>query len=319
MDTVALGSSGIEVSRLCLGTMQFGWTAGEAASFATLDAFAEAGGTFLDSADIYSRWVRGHGGGEAERMVGRWLAARGNRHRMVIATKVRGRMWPGPAGEGLGRDHIIKACEASLERLGVETIDLYQCHWADDSVPVEETLRAFEDLIRAGKVRAIGASNHDVDELREALNEGETLGLPVFVSLQPHYNLVHRGEFEGEVQDLCLERGLAVVPYSPLAKGFLTGKYEQGAKPEGPRANGVREYMTSSGWATIACLREIAGARGTTPAAVAVAWLLAQRGVTAPIVGANSPAQLAEVLPAAEFALTAGEVAALAEASTPGA
>ena len=317
MDTVALGNSSIEVSRLCLGTMQFGWTADEAASFATLDAFAGAGGTFLDSADIYSRWVRGHGGGEAERMVGRWLAARGNRHEMVIATKVRGRMWPGPAGEGLGREHIIKACEASLKRLGVETIDLYQCHWADDSVPVEETLRAFEDLVRAGKVRAIGASNHDVDELREALNEGETLGLPVFVSLQPHYNLCHRGEFEGEVQDLCLDRGLAVVPYSPLAKGFLTGKYREGSRPEGARANGVREYMTPSGWATVACLREIAAARGTSPAAVAVAWLLAQPGVTAPIVGANSPAQLAEVLPAAGLTLSASEVGALTGASTP--
>ena len=317
IDTVPLGASGIDVSRLCLGTMQFGWTADEAASFATLDAFAEAGGTFLDSADIYSRWVRGHGGGEAERMVGRWMAARGNRNRMVVATKVRGRMWPGPAGEGLGREHIVKSCEASLKRLGVETIDLYQCHWADDSVPMEETLRAFEELIAAGKVRAIGASNHDVDELREALNEAETLGLPVFASLQPHYNLVHRGEFEGELQELCLDRGLAVLPYSPLAKGFLTGKYSEGAKPSGARANGVREYQTASGWATVACLREIAARRGTTPAVVAVAWLLARPGVTAPIIGANSPAQLAEVLPAATLALTSEEVAELDEVSTP--
>lgn len=305
------------MSRLCLGTMQFGWTADETASFAVLDAFVEAGGTFLDSADIYSRWVRGHGGGESERMVGRWLAARGTRGRMVIATKVRGRMWPGPAGEGLGREHIIKSCEASLKRFGVETIDLYQCHWADDSVPVEETLRAFEELVRAGKVRAIGASNHTPDELREALNEADTLKLPSFVSLQPHYNLVHRGEFEGELAELCLDRGLAVMPYSPLAKGFLTGKYVEGKKLAGARANGVREYATPSGWATVAVLRGIAAERGMPAAAVAVAWLLAQPGVTAPIVGANSPEQLAEVLPAAELRLTGDETAALNEASTP--
>jgi aryl-alcohol dehydrogenase-like predicted oxidoreductase len=317
MDHVTLGPTPLSVSRLCLGTMQFGWTADEAASFAVLDAFTEAGGNFIDTADIYSYWLRGHRGGESEEVIGRWLQQRGNRHGLVIATKVRGRMWPGPGGEGLGREHIIKSCEYSLKRLQVECIDLYQFHWFDESVPIDESLRAIEELVTAGKVRYAGASNYPPDRLREALDVAGAAGLPGFVSLQPHYNLVHRAEYEAELQALCLERGLGVVPYSPLAKGLLTGKYaKSGPKPSGSRSNGVKEYLKAGdAWAVVDALKEVAAASSTTPAAVALAWALAQPGVTAPIIGANSPGQLADLLPASGLALSPEALALLGRAS----
>jgi len=317
MQRVALGTTGLTVSRLCLGTMQFGWTASEAESFLVLDAFVAAGGNFLDTADIYSYWQKGHTGGESETIIGRWLNARGGRERLVIATKVRGRMWPGPAGEGLGREHVVKSCEESLRRLGVETIDLYQSHWPDDAVPFEETLRAYEDLIKDGKVRAIGASNHTAAQFREALDVAAYERLPAYATLQPHYNLVHRPEFEDELQTLCVERRVAVIPYSPLAKGFLTGKYTKGAKLQGSRAAGVKAYFSDVGWATLDALREVAAAHATTPAAAALAWQLAQPGVTAPIVGANTPGQLADQLPAVDLSLSGEELAQLDAASRP--
>jgi aryl-alcohol dehydrogenase-like predicted oxidoreductase len=288
--------------------MTFGWTAGEEASFAIMDAYVAAGGNFLDTADIYSRWIRGHGGGESERIIGRWLASRGGRDRLVIATKVRGRMWPGPAGEGLGREHIIKACEASLKRLGVETIDLYQFHWADESVPVEESLRAIEGLVQAGKVRYLAVSNHTPAELRRLLDVSAGQGLPSVVALQPHYNLVHRPEYEAGLEALCLERGLGVIPYSPLAKGFLTGKYAEGRAP----ATRAKQYDSPGAWATLAKVRDLAATHGTTPTAVVLAWLLARPSVTAPIVGANSVEQLRDQLVALDLSLTAEELAELA-------
>jgi aryl-alcohol dehydrogenase-like predicted oxidoreductase len=311
----SLGS--LSVSRLCLGTMQFGWTADEDASFAVLDAFVEAGGNFLDTADVYSRFVPGHRGGESEEIIGRWLKARGNRQSIVIATKVRGRMWDGPDGEGLSRAHIMRAAGDSLRRLGIETIDLYQCHWYDERTPIEETLRAFDELVRAGKVRHIGASNFPPQRLREALDVAEQHGLPKFVSLQPHYNLVHRREFEGELEGLCLERGVGVIPYSPLAAGFLTGKYRRGEKPKGARANRVREYATDAGWRVVEALQRVASAHGTPPAAVALAWQLARPSITAPIVGANSPQQLADQLPAVSLELSAEEIQELDAVSRP--
>jgi aryl-alcohol dehydrogenase-like predicted oxidoreductase len=317
MDRVPLGRTPLAVSRLCLGTMQFGWTADEAASFAVLDAFTEAGGNFIDTADIYSYWLRGHRGGESEEIIGRWLKARGSRDRLVIATKVRGRMWPGPAGEGLGREHIIKSCEYSLKRLQIDTIDLYQFHWFDEAVPIEESLRAIEELMTSGKVRYVGASNYPPERLREALEVAAAAGLPPFVSLQPHYNLVHRAEYEAELHALCVGRGLAVMPYSPLAKGLLTGKYSKsGPKPSGSRSNGVKEYLKAGdAWPVVDALKEVSDALTTTPAAVALAWELAQPAVTAPIIGANSPAQLADLLPAARLSLSAEELALLAAAS----
>lgn len=318
MRDTLLGRTDLRVSRLCLGGMQFGWTANEADSFAVLDAFLAAGGNFIDTADIYSRWVPGHRGGESERVIGAWLASRGVRARVVIATKVRGPMWRGKDGEGLSRAHIVRACEESLRRLQVETIDLYQCHWFDEQTPIEETLRAFEELRAAGKVRFIGASNYPPDRLRAALAAADALGLPGFVSLQPHHNLVHRAEFEGELQALCLERGLAVLPYSPLAKGFLTGKYRRGGGlVYSERSRQVREYLTPGGFAVLDALAEVAGARGTSLAAVALAWQLAQPGITASITGANTPAQLADLLPAADLDLTPAELARLDAASAP--
>ena len=295
--------------------MQFGWTADEQASFAVLDAFVEAGGNFLDTADIYSNWAPGNPGGVSEEIVGRWLKERGNRDRMVIATKVRGPMWRGPDGEGLSRSHIMRAAEDSLRRLQIDTIDLYQCHWPDENTPVEVTLRAFEELIKAGKVRCIGASNYTTAQLSEALLAGGS-ARPRFVSLQPHYNLVHRAEYEAELAALCARERLGVIPYSPLAGGFLTGKYRTGqALPKTPRRYGAKEYMNDHGFRVIAALDAIAAARGTAVAAVALAWLLAKPAISAPIIGANTPQQLADLLPAVDLTLTAHEVSSLDAAS----
>jgi aryl-alcohol dehydrogenase-like predicted oxidoreductase len=310
MERRRLGPSDLHVSKLALGTMTFGWTTDEAESFRILDAYVEAGGNFLDTADIYARWARGNAGGESETIIGRWLKAHGRRDNVIIATKVRGRMWPGPTGEGLGREHIRRACDYSLRRLGVETIDLYQCHWFDENVPFEETLSAIGELIAAGKVRYVGLSNYPPDRLGEALALAGAAGLPRVISLQPHYNLAYRHEFEGELQRLCLEYGLGVLPYSPLAKGLLAGKYAEATVKQAARS-GVREYVRSQTWPLLECLREVAAAHQTTLAAVALAWLLEQPGVTAPIVGARTVEQLREQLPAASLRLQPAEVGRL--------
>jgi len=316
MERRKFGRTDLKVSPLCLGTMQFGWTADEPASVAVMDAFFAAGGNFLDTADVYSQWAPGNPGGVAEAIVGRWLKARGNRDSIVVATKARGRMWEGPEGEGLSRAHVLRAAEDSLRRLQIDTIDLYQCHSPDTETPIEETLRAFDDLIRAGKVRYIGASNCDATLLGEALEVAERESLPRFVSLQPRYNMVHRSEFEGLLGDLCLREGIAVIPYSPLQGGFLTGKYRRGQPPpRSPRASQARQYETEDGWRVLDGLAAIAGAHQTTLAAVAVAWLLAKPAIAAPILGANTTEQLADVLPAADLRLTPEEIASLDAAS----
>jgi aryl-alcohol dehydrogenase-like predicted oxidoreductase len=242
MKRVALGSSGIEVSPLCMGSMQMGWTATEAESFEVLDAFVAAGGNFIDTADIYSRWVPGNHGGDAETIIGNWMQARGNRDQMVVATKARGRLWPGPDGEGLGRKHLLRSVDGSLKRLKAGHIDLFQCHWFDENTPIEETLDTFAELIAEGKIRAVGLSNYPPDRFAEAIAAGATGGRPAIASLQPHHSLVHRGEFEGSLQSLCLEHNIAVMPYSPLASGFLTGKYRKSGPKVGPRS------MPSSKW-----------------------------------------------------------------------
>lgn len=316
MRRVPLGSTGLAVSNLCLGSMQFGWTADEQASFAVLDAFAAAGGNFIDTADIYSNWARGNPGGVSEEIIGRWMRARGNRERIIIATKVRGRMWKGTDGEGLGRAHILRAAEDSLRRLQTDVIDLYQCHWPDEAVPITETLGAFSELIAAGKVRHIGASNYTPAQLTEALRASASGGLPRFETLQPHHNLVHRAEYEAELADICVREQIGVIPYSPLAGGFLTGKYRRGQPmPESQRARGVSKYFNERGWRVLDALDEVAAARGTTVAAVALAWELTRPAVVAPIVGANTPEQLAELLPATDLSLTDDEVARLDAAS----
>ena len=315
MERVTVPGTELELSRVGLGGMQFGWTAEREASFAVMDAFVAAGGNFIDTANIYTAWVAGHSGGESETIIGEWLASRGNREEMVVATKVRGEMWLGREGQGLARAHIVKACEDSLRRLGVETIDLYQCHWFDEKTPIEQTLRAFEELMRDGKVRYIGASNYDAERLARALFASQVEKLPAFVTLQPHYNLVHRQEFEDGAEVICEAWRLGVLPYSPLAAGFLTGKYERGGKSKSKRATGVRRYMNERGWGTVEVVREVAEARGVEMTTVAVAWLLQQPSVTAPILGANTPEQLAPALAALDLRLTDDEVKRLDGAS----
>jgi len=304
-----LGRTGLKVSELCLGTMQFGWTADEATGFAVMDAFVEAGGNFIDTADVYSRWSPGNPGGVAEGIIGRWMKARGNRGTIVLATKARGQMWDGPNGEGLSRGHLIRACEDSLRRLDTDTIDLYQTHAFDPETPIDETLRALDDLVRAGKVRTIGASNYPGWRLAKALWTSDKLGLARYDSLQPHYNLAHRAEFERELKPLCEAEGVGVIPYSPLAAGFLTGKYRRDTVPASARADAIQKrYLNDRGFAILDRLEAVAKGRSLTPAQAALAWLLTQPVITAPIVGANSPEQLRESLGAVGVRLSAEEM-----------
>jgi len=256
-----LGTTELRVADICLGTMQFGWTADEKASFEVMDAYFEAGGNFLDTSDIYSNWAPGNPGGVSEEIIGRWIKARGNRDGLVIATKLRGKMWDGPDGEGLGRAHITRAVEDSLRRLQVEAIDLYQTHWPDEDVAIEETLAVFGELIAAGKVRYVGASNYNALQFAAALQAGGREGRARYVTLQPHYNLVHRKEYEEELARLCEREGIAVIGYSPLGGGFLTGKYRRGGRESGARP--VRKALTSQGPATMFRCSFGAGGRGT--------------------------------------------------------
>jgi aryl-alcohol dehydrogenase-like predicted oxidoreductase len=296
--------------------MQFGWTADERSSFAVMDAFVEAGGNFLDTADVYSRWAPGNPGGVSEEIIGRWMKARRNRERLVIATKVRGSMWEGPDGEGLSRSHIERAVEDSLRRLQIETIDLYQCHSPDEKTPIEETLSVFSDLIDSGKVRFVGASNYSAELLEAALKTADEKRLPRFASLQPRYNLVHRAEFESALAALCEREGLAVIPYSPLGAGFLTGKYREGQPlPESQRAERAKQHMTEQGFRVLSALDAVAERHETTVAAVALAWLMAKPVISAPIIGANTPQQLAGLLPATELVLSAEDLSLLDAAS----
>ncbi len=312
MDYRQLGHTGLKVSEICLGTMQFRWTTDEATSVKVLDAFVEAGGNFIDTADIYSSWAPGLKGGEAETVIGDWMRARGNRRGLVIATKVRGRMWPGPNGEGLSRAHIVQACEDSLRRLQLDAIDLYQTHWPDDATPIDETLRALDDLIRAGKVRYIGCSNIKGWQLVEALLVAREAGLAPYVSVQPHWSLAHRAEFEDDAYAVVRKYGLGVVPYSPLAAGFLTGKYRRGqALPDSRRAETVKRYLNERGFALIDRLEALGRERGKSISQMALGWILSMPNTTAPIIGANTPAQLAESLGAVGVRLSAEELAAL--------
>ncbi len=316
MKTSSFGSTDIQVTNLCLGTMQFGWTADEAASVSVLDGYVEAGGNFIDTADMYSRWVPGNPGGVSEEIIGRWMKERGNRAGLVIATKLRGQMWDGADGEGLGRAHVERAVEDSLRRLQVETIDLYQTHWPDDGTPLEETLTVFGELVKSRKVRHIGFSNSPTDNMIEALRLAEAKGLPRIVSLQPHHNLVWRKEYEARKAAFCVENGIAVIPYSPLEGGFLTGKYRRGEPlPNSQRAGGVKRFLTDDGYDVVDALTEIASAKGVTTAAVALAWSLTRPAIVAPIIGANNTEQLADLLPAGDLELTADEVSALDAAS----
>ena len=317
MDYRNLGCTGLEVSELALGTMQFGWTTGEEISFQVMDAFVEAGGNLIDTADIYSRWVEGNPGGVSEEIIGRWMKTRRNRQDVVIATKVRGRMWEGANGEGLSRAHIMRAVDDSLHRLGTDYIDLYQTHWFDENTPIAETMRALDDLVRAGKVRYVGCSNYPAWRLAEALWTSDKHNLVSYISLQPHYNLMNRGEFEREMADLVKKHRIGVINYSPLGGGFLTGKYRRGEPlPVSDRAEGIRErYYNERNFDLLDKMKEIGQAHGKAILQVALAWLLTNSLVTSPVVGANSVEQLQASLGAVGFRLGDEEMDALNELS----
>ncbi|HET7170411.1 MAG TPA: aldo/keto reductase [Gaiellales bacterium] len=308
--TVQLGSTGIAVSPLCLGGNVFGWTADEESSTAVLDAYVAAGGNFIDTADGYGDWVEGNPAGMSERILGRWMAGRGNRDELVIATKV------GRARDmrGLAAETIRKGAEASLERLGTDRIDLYYAHADDPSTPLEETMAAFDALVREGKVRHVAASNYSAARLAEALRVSDRDGLARYAALQPEYNLVSRDGYEGGLQELCVSEGLACLPYSALASGFLTGKYRPGGpEVEGARAASAGRHLEGRA-GVLDALDEVAAAHSAPVSAVALAWLLAQPGVTAPIASARTPEQLAELLPMAELELSPEELEQLGEA-----
>ncbi len=306
-----IGATSLDVFPVCLGGNVFDWTADEKQSFAVLDAYADAGGNFVDTADVYSAWAPGHSGGESETILGRWMAERRNRDRMVIATKVG--MFPGLGG--LSAKTIRAAAENSLRRLRTNHIDVYYAHKDDAATPLEETLTAFDALVREGMVRHVAASNYTEARLSEALAVSGRLGLTRFVALQPHYNLVRRADYEGGLAALCVREGLACFPYYALASGFLTGKYRSGAKVESARAPGAAKYLDDKGLRILAALDAIAGERGTTVAAVSLAWLLTRPAVVAPIASARTPEQLADLLPAVSLRLTPGEQRRLDDAS----
>ena len=306
-----LGSTGIKVSALCLGTMQFGWTADEAKSFEILSAAYEAGINFFDTADIYSNWVAGNSGGVSEEIIGNWWKqAQIPRESLIIATKVRGQMG-NPPTEGLSGKRILEMVENSLRRLQVDYIDLYQAHWVDENVDIKETLHAFDDLIKMGKVRAIGCSNYSGAQLREALEVSEKFGLARYETLQPHYNLVYRGEYERELAGICREENIGVIPYSPLAAGFLTGKYSRNHKADSVRSESVAKYFNEKNWRLLDEMGKIASAHNATLAQVALAWQLADESISSPIIGANSVAQLEDSLGAVDLVLEDVEKAIL--------
>lgn len=302
-----LGSTDMSIAPLVLGGNVFGWTADRTASFAVLDAFVAGGGTMIDTADVYSVWAPGHKGGESEAMIGDWLRASGKRDQVLIATKVG--MLPGEGGARLTPARIAAACDESLKRLGVDTIDLYFAHQDDDDTPQEDALEAFGRLIEAGKVRAIGASNFHAARLKSALDLARDHALPHYRVLQPEYNLVSRHRFEGELQNLCVEHNVGVVPYYGLASGFLTGKYRSaddlGKSVRGGRMN---DLLTGRGPAVLAAMDAISAETGATLAQIALAWLAAQAGVTAPIASATSVAQIEELMGAIDLVLTADQL-----------
>ncbi len=308
-----LGRSGIKIPAVMLGGNVFGWTLDEAESFRVLDAAVERGLSAIDTADMYSNWLPGHVGGESEGIIGNWLRARGNRGRVVIATKLGHNM--GPGKEGLSAAYIVQAVEASLTRLRTDYIDLYQAHRDKPKTPLEETLGAFDGLIKAGKVRAIGASNYTAARFAEALAVSKANGLARYETLQPQYNLVERTVYEGGLQDLCVAEGVGVINYYALAAGFLTGKYRSVEDAAGPRGSSVRGYCNEKGFGVLAALDRAVGRLGGTPAQVALAWVMTRPGIAAPIASATKVEQLDDLVAAVALRLDAEAVADLDAAS----
>jgi aryl-alcohol dehydrogenase-like predicted oxidoreductase len=309
-----LGRSGLFAAPLSLGGNVFGWTADEACSFEVLDAFVDGGGSLIDTADKYSSWVPGHVGGESETIIGKWLRRTGRRNRVLIATKAG--MNLGGDRKGLSRRHLMRSVDESLARLGVDCIDLYQAHQDDPVTPIEETLGAYADLIRAGKIRAIGASNYSADRLAQALDTADRLGLPRFQTLQPEYNLVRRAGFESELQQLCVRESVSVIPYYALASGFLTGKYRQPSDGAGTARGGrASSYLDTRGLRILAALDSVAARFRSCPTAVAIAWLRDRPSIAAPIASATSVAQLADLIAGMNLELDPESVRELEEAS----
>ena len=311
MDKRPLGRSGLSIAPLVFGGNVLGWTADEATSLSLLDAFVAGGFDCIDTADVYSAWVPGHTGGESETVIGKWLKRRGRRDDVVIATKVG--MWP--KHNGLKRDTIMAAVEESLERLQTDYIDLYQSHRDDADTPLDETLEAYSRLIAQGKVRAIGASNYDAARLREALDVSASAGIPRYETLQPLYNLMDRG-IEGPLQDLCVAEEVGIISYYGLASGFLTGKYRsEDDLGKSPRGRGVKKHLNERGMRVLAALDAASAELVASPAQVALAWVMARPGVTAPLASATTVAQLDEIMGAAQLTLTPEQIARLDEAS----
>ena len=304
-----LGNSGLQVSDICLGTMQFLWTTDEPNSFAVLNAYVEAGGDFIDTADVYSRWAPGLKGGEAETIIGKWMKEKNNRQDIVLATKVRGRMWDGANGEGLSRLHIMRAVEDSLRRLQTDTIDLYQTHSPDLNTPIEETMRAMDDLVHQGKVRYVGCSNYNGWQLMEAILTSRQAGIAEYISIQPHWSLVEREIFERDVYPVVKKFNLGIIPYSPLGRGFLTGKYRRNQPPpDSKRFSSVQKVLTDKNFDLLDKIEEIARNRNKTAAQISLAWILTKPNVTAPIIGANNVEQLKDSLGATGLKLSDEEM-----------
>ena len=314
MEKRQLGNTGLYVYPITFGGNVFGWTIDEKQSFEILDAFTGAGFNFIDTADVYSRWAKGNKGGESEIIIGNWMKKKGNREKMIIATKVGSDM--GSGKKDLSKKYILKAADDSLKRLKTDYIDLYQTHWDDETTPVEETLEAYAQLIQQGKVRHIGASNLSPERLKESLNIAFETGLPAYETFQPHYNLYERAAFEDGLEPICLGNSLGVLNYYSLASGFLTGKYRSKEDlDKSPRGSGVAKYLDERGFKILAALDEVAKQLKTTPATVALAWLIHRPSVTAPIVSATTIEQLQSIIKAPDLPITAHEIELLTQES----
>jgi aryl-alcohol dehydrogenase-like predicted oxidoreductase len=306
-----ISSTDLDVYPIALGGNVFGWTANEKDSFAVLDGYAAAGGNFIDTADVYSAWAPGNSGGESETILGRWMTSRGRRDQTIVATKV----GKHPQFQGLSAKTILAAADNSLSRLGTEYIDLYYAHADDEKTPLEETLGAFDVLVREGKVRYIAASNYSAPRLAKALEISDREGLARYVALQQHYNLMERHQYEGELADLVAKEGLSSIPYYALASGFLTGKYRPGAQVQSPRAQSAGAYLNEKGIKVLAALDEIAATHNAAVATIALAWLAAQPTVAAPIASARTTDQLPDLLSVSQVRLSDAELSKLNEAS----
>ena len=312
-----IGRTDLSVSPLCFGGNIFGWTADEQRSFEVLDAYVEGGGNFIDTADVYSTWLPGHVGGESESILGKWMSERNNRSKVIIATKVGSKMGTAPNAQGLSRRYIIEEVEASLKRLQTDYIDLYQAHRDDTETPLEETMAAFNQLVRQGKVRYLGSSNYSAERMREALEVSKQHGYARYECIQPPYSLVNRSVYEGDLQKLCIEEQIGVITYSSLASGFLSGKYRQGKDlPSSPRAKGIQDrYMNRKGFRVLDALDQIAESHHSTVSQVALAWVMARPGITSAIASATSVEQTRELLGAVQLSLSEDDMNALNEAS----